>query len=151
MMAGADARLADLLAGRIPPGIYQFASRARPATIAKQAAPGGWRFFYLDGRQIASKSDFLQACVASLGLPDYFGNNWDALEDSLRDLAWAPARNGYLVLYDHVGRFACGQPEAFAVALAILRESVATWRATSTPMAVLLRDAACAASEAPEL
>ena len=34
------------------------------------------------------KEAMLEAVAKSLGFPDWFGGNWDALEDSLTDLAW---------------------------------------------------------------
>jgi hypothetical protein len=44
-----------------------------------------------------SKRALLQWYAANLQFPDYFGDNWDALEESLRDLSWLPA--GRIVLY----------------------------------------------------
>lgn len=131
--------LERLFTGGIAPGIYRLASRASTATIAKQAEHRGWRCFYLDGRQIASKNDFLQVCAKAMQFPDYFGYNWDALEDSLRDLSWAPSQRGYLVLFDGAARLATSSPQDFAVALDILRAAIEYWRATTTPMVVLLR------------
>lgn len=37
---------------------------------------------------IASKEELLDRLAAALPLPDYFGHNWDALEECLRDLSW---------------------------------------------------------------
>jgi hypothetical protein len=135
-------KLTDLLTGALAPGIYRLASRANVAIIAARAEKRGWRFFHLDGQQIATKDHFLRACATAMRFPSYFGNNWDALEDSLRDLAWIPAQSGYLLLYDAAGRFATAHPEDFAVALDILHQAIASWQATSTPMAVLLRGVA---------
>ena len=61
------------------------------------------------------------------------------------------AESGYLVLYDDAGRFAAARPEEFAVALDVLRTAVERWRATETPMVVLLRGAGRAAPGAPRL
>ena len=85
-----------------------------------------------------------------MGFPAYFGHNWDALEDSARDLAWALA-GGYLVLYDHIRGFAEAQPEEFAVAVDILRSAAAYWRETPTPMVVLLRGTGRGAAQVPRL
>jgi Barstar (barnase inhibitor) len=143
--------LTDLFEGRVEPGIYRLTSRARAGAIGVKAARHGWRFIHLDGRHIATKAGFLRASAAALDFPAYSGRNWDALVDNLRDLAWAPAEAGYLVLYDHAGVFAAENPADFAVALDILRSTVASWRGTDTPMTVLLRGAGRAASAVPKL
>jgi hypothetical protein len=132
-------KLADLLAGTVPSGVYRLASSASAAALAAGAGEAGWTFFQLEGGEITSKTAFLGACAAAMGFPDYFGANWDALEDNLRDLSWAPAKAGYLVLYDGAGVFAAAAPADFRVALAILRSAAAFWARTATPMIVLLR------------
>jgi hypothetical protein len=144
-------RLTDLLTGLVPPGLYRLTQPAAAAEIARRAARHGWRFARLDGRAITSKADFLAAFAAALEFPAYFGRNWDALADSVRDLSWAPAERGYLVLYEDAGIFAAAAPADFTVALEILRSAVASWRATATPMTILLRRAGRAAPLIPKL
>lgn len=39
----------------------------------------------------AGKPALLRSIAASLGFPDWFGDNWDALEDCLTDLSWREA------------------------------------------------------------
>jgi RNAse (barnase) inhibitor barstar len=39
----------------------------------------------LDTRQARDKASFLEAAARDLGFPDYFGRNWDAFEECLRD------------------------------------------------------------------
>ncbi|HOG48344.1 MAG TPA: barstar family protein [Anaerolineae bacterium] len=146
-----SARLAALLMGTVAPGVYRCRSRASVAAIAQRAAICGWRFVYLDGRRIAAKVDFLAACAAACGFPASFGRNWDALEDSLRDLSWLPAEHGYLVLYDSAGQFATAAPHEFAVALSILQGAVDYWQGTPTPMAALLRGLGRASVQLAEL
>ena len=82
--------------------------------------------------------------------PSYSGNNWDAFEESLNDLSWAPAQ-GYLVVFDGAGGFARLQPDEFAVAVEILRESARRWDALGIPLVVLLRGAGRAAGDVPRL
>ena len=60
------------------------------------------------------------------------------LKKSLNDMSWAPAW-GYLLVFDGAGGFARSQPDEFAVALAILQESVRRWDALGIPLVVLLR------------
>ncbi|MSP14777.1 MAG: barnase inhibitor [Chloroflexi bacterium] len=131
-------RIQSALTGERPPGVYRFNSRLAPATVQHIVEPAGWRCFRLDGREISDKASFLRACATAMGFPGYFGHNWDAFEESLRDLSWAPAP-GYVVLFDHAGQFATVAPGEWATALAIFQDSVAAWGQTGVPLYVLLR------------
>src|SRR5262245_13057994 len=42
----------------------------------------------VDGRLCTLKETCLATFAAQLQFPDYFGNNWDALTDCLRDFPW---------------------------------------------------------------
>ncbi|MCE9526108.1 MAG: barstar family protein [Planctomycetales bacterium] len=42
---------------------------------------------------VRSKQKLLRILADQLQFPAYFGNNWDALEECLRDLSWLPAGN----------------------------------------------------------
>ena len=127
-----------ILAQAVAPGVHHLRSRARPSTIAQAVERRGWQCFYLDGRQIADKATFLAASAAAMRFPSYFGRNWDAFEECVNDLAWAPAP-GYLLLYDGVAHFAAAHPAEWATARDILAGAVAGWQARGTPMYVLLR------------
>jgi hypothetical protein len=48
---------------------------------------------------VSGKVELLAALTSQLDLPDWFGNNWDALVDVLRDLSWVPERE---VVLHHV-------------------------------------------------
>lgn len=39
----------------------------------------------IDGGDIAGRDDLMEALAGALGLPEWFGRNWDALDDVLRD------------------------------------------------------------------
>jgi hypothetical protein len=47
----------------------------------------GWQIVRLSKR-LRRKDDLLRALAAGLRFPAYFGHNWDALEECLRDLTW---------------------------------------------------------------
>src|SRR5436190_8742793 len=47
-----------------------------------------------------SKGEVLAAFAAALDFPDWFGRNWDALEDCLGDLSWRKA-DGHVLLIAH--------------------------------------------------
>jgi len=42
----------------------------------------------LDGRTLTDKPSLLAALGHALDFPDYYGENWDALEECLADLSW---------------------------------------------------------------
>lgn len=119
-------------------GIYRWLSPATVDELGRAVQQRGWRFFYLDGRQVHSKTSFLDVAAASMDFPAYFGHNWDAFEEMINDLTWAPAA-GYVLLYDHLWRFACEQPDAWAVARAIIESACDQWAGHGTAFVVLLR------------
>ena len=49
---------------------------------------------------IDGKTALFRALVPELALPDYFGANWDALEECLRDLSWIERKTVALVHAD---------------------------------------------------
>ena len=61
---------------------------------------GGEDFVLRLPKGIRGKASFLSH-YAKVGLfPDYFGDNWDALNDCLRDFSWIPAKNIIIVHED---------------------------------------------------
>ncbi len=142
--------LQTIFSGTIEPGVYRWRGRMTPTTVCSLAAEYGFGCFQIDGRQIEDKASFLQACSTTFTFPAYVGANWDALDEALTDLAWCRA-NRYLLLYDHVVHFGRNAPDQWAVALDVLRTAVEYWRATTTPMYVLLRNTRGAAPGVPIL
>src|SRR5437667_1670941 len=56
--------------------------------------------FDLDGKLISTREDLLRGIADAMQFPDYFGMNWDAVIDCLRDLADRHPAEGY-VLFLH--------------------------------------------------
>jgi hypothetical protein len=52
----------------------------------------------IDGSKISSKMDLMSALAAAFDFPGHFGANWDALDDSLRDLSWLETGNHTLTV-----------------------------------------------------
>jgi RNAse (barnase) inhibitor barstar len=51
----------------------------------------------VDARSIADDRELMDALAVGFSFPDYFGSNWDAVDECLRDLSWLPAE-GYLLV-----------------------------------------------------
>ena len=97
----------------------------------------GTEIFYLDGREIRDKQSFLQKMAEVMQFPDYFGYNWDALEECITDLDWCPAAR-YILIYDYPEAFSKVEPEEWKIAYDILRSAVEYWQGTDTLLEVLL-------------
>lgn len=100
-----------------------------PATIALEAVAlrADWTCVTLDGAEDTSATEFLDTCAEAFELPDWFGYNFDALEECLADLEPGDF-SGRLVLWTDWAPFAEAAPEEFATALDVLRASTRSWR-----------------------
>jgi len=86
-----------------------------------------------------SKQELLRRFAEALGFPDWFGDNWDALEDCLTDLSWRPGE-GYLVLVEGVSGFDELDPGDRTMLLDILRASARFWAGQGTPFFAVFVD-----------
>ena len=67
----------------------------------------------------------------ALGFPDWFGRNWDALEDCLTDLSWRPAE-GYVLLLE-------GDPGS-GMLVDVLEAAAAFWAGQGKPFFAVFVD-----------
>ncbi len=88
----------------------------------------------LDGRSLATKAALLDALGQALDFPDYYGANWDALEECLQDLSWwqGPVR----VLIEHAG---CVPRHDLETLVAIWGEAAGLWARAGRPFLLLLQ------------
>ncbi|MBT2544664.1 barstar family protein [Streptomyces sp. ISL-44] len=112
-----------------------------PALAAAEAA--GWTALRLDLDGVRGKVELMRRCGDALRLPEWFGGNWDALADSLRDLSWLPDAAGRLVAVTSWRGFADARPGDWEVLVEILEEAVDFWReaeGAAPPLTVLLAE-----------
>jgi hypothetical protein len=50
----------------------------------------------MDGSGLGSKQQVMEALAVAMRFPDYFGRNWDAVDECLGDMSWWPAQ-GYVL------------------------------------------------------
>ncbi|MET8248022.1 barstar family protein [Streptomyces sp. NPDC005202] len=79
----------------------------------------------LDG--VRDKAGLMDRCASALGLPDWFGRNWDALADSLSDPSVWPERavaQGLLVVVRGWQPYAKARPQEWETAQEVFAEAV---------------------------
>lgn len=62
------------------------------------------RILTLDGAAVAGDAWLFARLAEAFAFPAYFGRNWDALDECLRDLSWLPAE-GYVLFVEGARAF----------------------------------------------
>jgi len=130
--------LEDLLEGRHEPGLRRLAGDAPAAEVAGALGAADWRVLAVRFDDASDKGSVLAGIAAAGGFPPWAGANWDALQDALRDLSWAPAA-GYVVLIDGWDGFAAAHPADADVLRQVLVQAALWWAAAGTPFHTLVR------------
>ena len=79
-------------------------------------------------RGIRSKEKLFAIFADKLRFPRYFGKNWDALEECLRDLSWLPTNQPIAIVHEDLP-FGAGGPNR-GIYLDLLRSVLEHWSAT---------------------
>jgi hypothetical protein len=121
-------------------GLFAAPGLAGPLRSAAKRAGIPW--FDLDLRGVRDRDALLKRCAGVFRLPGYFGSNWDALHEALRDLA-AEGSPGALVHWRNGAELARRAPETVDTALEILQDAAMYWGSTGrTFMIVVDRESA---------
>ena len=84
--------------------------------------------------RFADKAQLLKNIASALSFPDWFGHNWDALEDCLTDLSWRDAP-GHVLLIESP------RPgDDLGVLVDILRSSAEFWAGRGKPFFAVFVD-----------
>lgn len=75
----------------------------------------------------ADKEKLLENIARALDFPDWFGGNWDALEDCLTDLSWRDAA-GYVLLFE-----GAKPGDELGVLIDVLRTAAEHWAGRGKP------------------
>jgi hypothetical protein len=89
-------------------------------------APDGYALRVIKGAKCQTTAGLLTECARALNFPDYFGHNWDALEECLADLEWMPAK-GYILLFTDAAHVLPEDEEEYETFLEILRDAGEAW------------------------
>ena len=95
------------------------------------------RFLTADLRDVNSKADLLAALAKGLKLPEHFGNNWDALADSVEDGAWL-GKSGSVIALTHTAAYRKAHGIDWTMLEDILAEAADYWRERHKPFWVFV-------------
>ena len=97
--------------------------------------PTGLVLKIIKGLHCKTPATLLAEFARALEFPDYFGHNWDALEECLTDLEWLPAK-GYIVLITDAAHVLSNDDTEYETFLEILCDAGEAWGSGQAGMGV---------------
>ena len=110
-------------------GVY----RASDARAIQEATRGA----KLDVVAIEAKEELFDSLARALDFPQWFGRNWDALEDVLDDLSWRKGGEGHVLVFRSYP-----EGEELGILLDVLRSSAEYWAGRGKPFFAVFLDPA---------
>ena len=126
-----------LFTGARAPGLYRLRSGVSDRSIEQAAQAHGWHIARVDGCASSDRRSFIEAMGRALHFPAYSATNWDAFEESLRDLGWLP-QPGAVVICEAA---ACLPDDVATMARDILAAAAESSPARDKTLVVLFRHA----------
>lgn len=91
----------------------------------------------LDVVAIEARDKLFDSLSRALDFPQWFGRNWDALEDVLDDLSWRKGGDGYVLVFRSYP-----DGEELGILLDVLRSSAEYWAGRGKPFFAVFIDPA---------
>jgi RNAse (barnase) inhibitor barstar len=104
--------------------------------VLEVAGEAGLDVIALSLAEARGKEDLMKTLAEVLGFPDWFGANWDALEDCLSDLSWREAPGWVLVFRDSDAL----PRDDLGVLLEVLRSAAQFWAGRGRPFFAVFID-----------
>jgi len=114
-------------------GVYR---AHRPDEIADAVRGSKLSFARIALQGASDKSALLRTIASALGFPDWFGENWDALEDCLTDLSWRAAPGQVLI----VEGFQFVPDDDLGVLIDVLISAAEFWAGQGRPFSAVFID-----------
>ena len=108
-----------------------------PHPLAAAAAAAKLRLYSADLKSVDSKAELLAALSKGLKLPEHFGNNWDALADSVEDDDWL-GKGGCVIVLLHAGAYRKAHGIDWTTFEDIFAEASDYWRERHKPFWVFV-------------
>ncbi len=116
-------------------GVYRPTQSA--GEIARAAKEAKLSIVQLDLGTVRGKREFLAGLAKAFKFPQYFGRNWDALNDCLTDLSWLDD-HGWVVILFNGQDFAANNQDDFNTAIDVLQTATEYWRSHAKPFWVFV-------------
>lgn len=100
--------------------------------LAEAVRKSGLKLVRIELKGVHEKPTLLEAIASALDFPEWFGGNWDALEDCLTDMSWNKAR-GYVVVLEHSAELIKRAPAEFAAAREVFKSAAVYWAGQGKP------------------
>jgi RNAse (barnase) inhibitor barstar len=101
----------------------------------------GFHVGLIDGRNTEEqpREHVLSMLEAEFHFPDYFGRNWDAVDECIRDLSWLPAK-GYCCILRHASELKRQDQRTYKMLLDVLSDASNIWRREGKRFCLLIAE-----------
>ncbi|TFG85792.1 MAG: hypothetical protein E4H19_07800 [Chromatiales bacterium] len=123
--------LADTLPQADRAGVFSLPARDIPALV-DAATARKFAVYRVSLAGCSEASEVLARFQEKLVFPDWFGGNWDALNDCLTDFSWRKAA-GYLLVIEKPGDLRAAGDDDFDTLISILSDASASWSGLGVP------------------
>lgn len=123
---GSHPSLVTLLQSIKPPWTALLALKSEQRAESVVKPPDGFILRVVRGMKCRTASGLFAELAQALAFPDYFGHNWDALEECLADLEWQPAK-GYVLLFTEAQLILPDDEDEFATFVEVLNDAGEAW------------------------
>lgn len=101
-------------------------SPAHKDIVVCAAQEHAFSIWTLDGRKMKNDETVFEHFAEVLRFPGYFGRNWDAMDECLRDMEWAPA-DAHLIVINDADNLFLTSPSTFYALVDCLRFVAKHW------------------------
>ena len=110
----------------VPSVIFMPEGEANNLVYELQCNPEDGAVRVIRGWKCASYAALHNEVAAALQFPGYYGENWDAMDECITDLAWTPAQ-WYLIHVSGIESVLPDDEKDFRIFLRVLYDTGATW------------------------
>jgi RNAse (barnase) inhibitor barstar len=116
-----------------------YATGKPAAVLAALASARGYGVYAVDLAGIADEAALMARLQDALGFPEWFGRNWDALEDCLTDMSWSD-HIGYVLLIRGGVQLRREQQPLLDTLIDVLKCAADFWRVQERPFWAVFLD-----------